>query len=538
MPDRENMARSFDTTNGRRILQGTWPLAVVLLLLAVVAGCTGAPQTTNPATTRTPTPATSPVAILPTPTTERNPGPTSSGTALPQPTKPTPALEMPSPTPAKEVRSERERNGSPRASARDLRTLAQGNNAFALELYRVLSESEGNLFFSPFSISQALAMTLAGAKGETERQMMNTLHYEFPQARLHPSFNALDRELASRGRSLEGEENQFFQLNIANAIWGQHGYEFLPDFLGVLAGHYGSGLRPLDFAGAPEESRTRINEWVSEETRGKVMDLLPTGTVDSFTRLVLTNAIYFNASWTWPFDKGLTQERPFHLAEGGGVRTPMMSETSDDFYGYARREGYQAVELPYSRGEMSMTILLPDEGKFGEVEDSLNSEALDRILDDIEIDHITLTMPLFKFESEFSLDKTLAGMGMPDAFGPNADFSGMTGTRELHISAVVHKAFVSVDERGTEAAAATAVAVPVSGPSKDPIPVTVNRPFIFLIRDRATGTVLFLGRVMNPKTVRSSEEPCATKQVSKCEPVKPQKATRESKAKAKHAYYR
>ena len=242
----------------------------------------------------------------------------------------------------------------------------------------------------------------------------------------------------------------------------------------------------------------KINDWISEETEGKIGDLLPPGTVDSLTRLVLTNAIYFNASWTWPFDKGLTQERPFHLAEGGGIRTPMMSETNDSFYGYAMGDGYQAVDMPYSRGEMSMTILLPDAGKFREFEDSLSAEVLSRILDVIEIDHVALTMPLFQFESQFNLGETLAGMGMPDAFGGSADFSGMTRTKGLQISEVVHKAFVSVDERGTEAAAATGVVMMVSGPSKDPIPVTVDRPFIFLIRDRATGTILFLGRVMNP----------------------------------------
>ena len=169
-----------------------------------------------------------------------------------------------------------------------------------------------------------------------------------------------------------------------------------------------------------------------------------------------------------------------------------------DFYGYARGNGYQAVDVPYSLGEMSMTVLLPDEGTFEEFEDSLNEDALDKILDDIEIDYLKLTMPLFKFESEFSLVETLAGMGMTDAFGARADFSGMTGSKDLQISAIVHKAFVSVDEEGTEAAAATGVAVLESGPTKEPIPVTVNRPFIFLIRDTATGTVLFLGRVMNP----------------------------------------
>ena len=459
------MAQRLVDSARSRYLRWTWPLAIVLLLLAGSSGCEGEFQQALPPATQAPAPASSPVPTLPVQT--------SGG----------------------EVRSDRQRNDSPRASARDLKALVQGNNTFAFELYRELSDGQGNLFFSPFSISQALAMTLAGARGETERQMTNTLHYELPQSALHPSFNALDRELASRGRDLQVEENQFFELNIANAIWGQQGYEFLPEFLDVLAENYGAGLRPMDFAGAPEESRMKINDWVSEETQDKIKDLLPSGAVNKRTRLVLTNAIYFNASWQWPFDKRLTRELPFHLAGGGMVEVPMMTETSRDFYGYVKGEGYQAVDVPYSSGEMSMTILLPDEGTFEEFEDSLNAQGLDRILDDIEIGHITLTMPLFELESEFSLDQTLAEMGMPDAFGAGADFSGMTGTRELWVSEVAHKAFVSVDEEGTEAAAATAVVVLESGPTL----VTVDRPFIFLIRDRATGAVLFLGRVMNPK---------------------------------------
>ena len=459
------MAQRLVDSARSRYLRWTWPLAIVLLLLAGSSGCEGEFQQALPPATQAPAPASSPVPTLPVQT--------SGG----------------------EVRSDRQRNDSPRASARDLKALVQGNNTFAFELYRELSDGQGNLFFSPFSISQALAMTLAGARGETERQMTNTLHYELPQSALHPSFNALDRELASRGRDLQVEENQFFELNIANAIWGQQGYEFLPEFLDVLAENYGAGLRPMDFAGAPEESRMKINDWVSSETQDKIKDLLPSGAVNKRTRLVLTNAIYFNASWQWPFDKRLTRELPFHLAGGGMVEVPMMTETSRDFYGYVKGEGYQAVDVPYSSGEMSMTILLPDEGTFEEFEDSLNAQGLDRILDDIEIGHITLTMPLFELESEFSLDQTLAEMGMPDAFGAGADFSGMTGTRELWVSEVAHKAFVSVDEEGTEAAAATAVVVQESGPTL----VTVDRPFIFLIRDRATGAVLFLGRVMNPK---------------------------------------
>ena len=388
----------------------------------------------------------------------------------------------------------------------------QGNNNFAFNLYRALSDEEGNLFYSPFSVSQALAMTFAGARGETERQMADTLHYRLSQNNLHPAFNALDQELASRGKDPrgtqnQGEANEYFRLNIANAVWGQHGYGFLPDFLDVLAENYGAGMRTMDFAGAPDESRARINDWVAEETGDKVRGLLPLGTIDPSTRLVLTNAIYFNASWHWRFNSRNTKVGPFHLEGGDIVDVPMMTKTSKDFYGYAKGDGYHAVDVPYSWGEMSMTVLLPDEGAMGALEESLNADLLGQIMDDIEIDYITLTMPLFKFESEFSLGKTLAGMGMPDAFDERADFSGMTGSEDLLISQIVHKAFVSVDERGTEAAAATAgVVIPVSEPSKDPIPVTVNRPFIFLIRDTATGTVLFLGRVMNPDTAGGNDQ--------------------------------
>ena len=458
------MARRLIASGWSRCLCWTWPLAIAILLLAGSSGCAGESQHAVPPAAQAPSPASSPVPALPVQAT------------------------------GGEVRSDRERNESPRASVRDLKGLAQGNNAFALDLYRELSNAQGNLFYSPFSISQVLAMAFAGARGETERQMADTLHYELPQSALHASFNALDREFASRGRDLQVEENQFLELNIANAMWGQQGYEFLPDFLDALAENYGAGLRPLDFAGAPEESRAKINDWVSSETQDKIRDLLPAGVVNRLTRLVLTNAIYFNASWQWPFDKRLTRELPFHLAGGGMVEAPMMTETSRDFYGYVKGNGYQAVDVPYSLGEMSMTILLPDQGMFGEFEDSLNAQVLDRIFDDLEIVNIKLTLPLFELESEFSLNQTLAEMGMPDAFGAGADFSGMTGTRELWISEAVHKAFVSVDEEGTEAAASTAVVVLES----EPLMVTVNRPFIFLIRDRDTGTLLFVGRVMNP----------------------------------------
>ena len=442
-------------------------MVATLLLLAGISGCGGESQ-----------------AVLPT----AAPAQGTQGTSV-----------LPAPTTPEELRSDRDRDNSPPANRADLREQVQGNNDFAFDLYRALNDGEGNLFYSPFSISQALAMTFAGARGETERQMADTLQYRLPQSNLHPAFNALDQELASRGKDprgtpKEGGVTEYFRLNIANAVWGQHGFGFLPDFLDVLAESYGAGMRPLDFAGEPEESRARINDWVAEETEDKVKNLLPPGKIDPSTRLVLTNAIYFDASWHWPFKLSNTKVRPFHLEGGGSVDVPMMTETSRDFYGYVKGDGYLAVDVPYSWREMSMTVLLPDDGELGALEDSLNADLLDRIVDDIEIANIKLTMPLFEFESEFNLAKTLAGMGMPDAFGERADFSGMSGTKGLWIAEVVHKALVSVDERGTVAAASTAVVVLESAPTT----VTVDRPFIFLIRDRATGTVLFLGRMMNP----------------------------------------
>ena len=476
-------------------------MVATLLLLAGLSGCGEESPEVLPPTAQAPAQETPLTPVLPTPTTAQAPAQETPQTTV-----------LPTPTTTEELRSDRDRDNSPPATRADLRELVQGNNDFAFDLYRALSDEEGNLFYSPFSISQALAMTFAGAGGETERQMADTLQYQLPQSSLHPAFNALDQELASRGKDRrgtpnQGEPNQYIRLNIASAVWGQHGFGFLPDFLDVLAENYGAGMRPLDFAGAPEESRARINDWVAEETGDKVKNLLRPKTIDPNTRLVLTNAIYFNASWHWPFDRRQTKMRPFHLEGGGSVDVPMMTETSTDFYGYARGDGFQAVDVPYSYGEMSMTVLLPDDGELGSLEDSLNADLLDQIMDDIEIDYVTLTMPLFKFESEFSLGETLAGMGMPDAFDRRADFSGMTGSRDLLISHVVHKAFVSVDERGTGAVASTAgVVIQVSGPSKEPIPVTVNRPFIFLIRDTATGTVLFLGRVMNPDPAGDNEE--------------------------------
>lgn len=393
------------------------------------------------------------------------------------------------------VRSDKQRVTSPDVSEADLATLADGNSAFAFDLYQALREEDGNLFYSPYSISLALAMTYAGARRETAQQMADTLHFILSQDRLHPAFNSLDIELSQRGEGAKGKDGEGFRLNIVNAIWGQEGYKFLPEFLDLLAENYGAGLRPLDFVNAPEESRTTINNWVSDQTEGRIEDLIPQGLIDALTRLVLTNAIYFNAAWQYPFSEDMTEDGPFYLLNEGEVTVPMMRQM--ELFGYAEGDRYQAIELPYDGQELSMVLLLPQTGQFEGFEGSLDAQRVDAIVKDLEFRRVTLTMPKFKFESDFSLKDALIALGMPVAFSGGADFSGMTGYRDLFISDVIHKAFVSVDEAGTEAAAATAV-VMVAAMPPETVEVTVDRPFVFLIRDIQTGTILFVGRIVNP----------------------------------------
>ena len=401
---------------------------------------------------------------------------------------------------AAEVRSDRER-AAPSVGNADLAGLVDGNSAFAFYLYETLRTQEGNLFYSPHSISLALAMTYAGAGGRTASQMADTLRFSLAQDRLHPTFNALDQELAARGTDVQSRDGEGFRLNIVNAVWGQQGHPFREVFLDVLAESYGAGVRPMDFIAAPEESRIAINDWVAESTEDRIRDLIPQGIIDSLTRMVLTNAIYFNASWVSPFSEASTRAQPFHLLDGSSVDVPMM-RTSGDF-GFAAGDGYQAVDLPYVGHELSMTVIVPDRGRFREFEDSLDAGLAERIIANLGFRHVTLDLPKFEFESQFRLSEALKSMGMPDAFDKvSSDFSGMDGRSCLagdpgclYIREVVHKAFVSVDEAGTEAAAATAVVMQTESAPQNPVAVTVDRPFIFLIRDRETAAILFVGRV-------------------------------------------
>ncbi|MEM4202240.1 MAG: serpin family protein [Candidatus Hadarchaeum sp.] len=370
----------------------------------------------------------------------------------------------------------------------DQAELVDGNSSFALDLYRVVRGSEGNLFFSPYSISLALAMTYAGARGFTAQEMAEVLHFTLPQERLHPAFNALDLALMA-----QNSEN--FRLNIANSIWGQIGFEFRQEFLDVLALNYGAGLRGLNFRENPESARVRINDWVSEQTKEKIKDLIPPGAIDALTRLVLTNAIYFNAVWEHQFSENLTADGVFTLLDGSQVTVPMMSWPKGERIRYTEGEGYRAVELPYRDTTAAMLVILPE--SFEEFEGTLTAGRLREIVASLESQNVIVKMPKFRFEFPLDLTETLAGMGMATAFSDQADFTGMAEDR-LKISKVLHKAFISVDEKGTEAAAATAVIMELTAVLPPPIAVSIDRPFIFLIHDTSTGAVLFMGRVLDP----------------------------------------
>lgn len=374
----------------------------------------------------------------------------------------------------------------------DVHAVSQGNNVFALNLYAQLSKEKGNLFFSPNSISTALAMTYAGAKGKTAEDMASTLHFGLPSDRLHAALGDLVKHLNGQGA------NRPYQLSVANRLWGQKNYNFLPAFLKLTENSYGAGLQEVDFVGNAEQARQIINAWVEKETKEKIKELIQKNILNADTRLVLTNAIYFKAGWAIPFpDKG-TMPEDFTLADGKQVKAPTM--TKSEIMSYHQAGNFAAVRIPYKGNALSMIILLPkDANGLGDVEKSLTSAELAKFLQQMKPHRVDLKLPKFKTTSEFSLKKVLSDMGMAIAFSPAADFSGMTTQDSLFISAVIHKAFVDVHEKGTEAAAATAVIMAKSeAPIVPEATFHVNRPFTFLIQENHSGSILFMGRVMNP----------------------------------------
>jgi len=375
------------------------------------------------------------------------------------------------------------------APAGETSRVAADNNAFAADLYAKLAEGKGNLFFSPFSISTALAMTHAGARGQTAEQMAKALHFVLPQDKLHAAMGGLVRQLNEAGKQ------ESAKLIVANALWGHRDFAFLKPFLAINDRYYQAGLRRVDFA-SPESARATINGWVADQTNQLIPELIQRGLIDAETRLVLTNAVYFKGTWLTQFEPKRTREQPFTLATGDKVQAPMMHRTGH--FGYAEAMGWQALELPYQGRELSMVVVLP------RAHDGL--PALEKVFTARFVAQrlrtrsrkVVVMLPKFKLESSFGLSKVLASMGMPDAFTREADFSGMTGGRDLYISAVIHKAVVDVNEEGSEAAAATAVVpAPTNGGKR--VGFRADHPFLFLIRHKPTGSILFLGRLVNPR---------------------------------------
>jgi serpin B len=360
----------------------------------------------------------------------------------------------------------------------------------------VRDRPNAGVFFSPYSISIALAMTYAGAAGTTATAMASTLRIELEEATLHAGFNALDLALAARGRGALGKDGQPFQLHVTNSIWGDKSVEFLPEFLDTLALNYGAGLRLLDFAGNPAASRETINNWVSEETLTRVKELLPRDSIDRETVMVLVNAIYFSAAWKTKFRKESTQPADFTTLSGAVVSVPMMSAV--DQVGYYAGDGVVAVEKQYDGNELSMVLIVPEAGSFASFEANLRSESLGAILDGMQPKSGLLQMPRWKYEAPtLALEALLTALGMGVAFGDDADFSRLS-TERTRIADVYHQAFIAVDENGTEAAAATAVVIGGRGAPRMDFELTIDRPFIYLIRDRATDTIVFMGRVADP----------------------------------------
>jgi serpin B len=393
-----------------------------------------------------------------------------------------------------EVRSQKVREASPAVAPADRRALADGNAAFALALYRQVEAKNPNLVFSPASISTALAMTFAGARGETETQIAQALRFTLPQARLHPALNEVTAALAARGAGTQGADGKPFRLNIVNTTWAQKGFTMESPFLDVLAQSYGAGVNLLDFILATEASRQTINRWVEQQTEERIKDLIPEGVIDAATRLVLTNAVYFNAAWKTPLDKG-TGDGPFYKLGGGTVTVPMMRAELQA--PAAELPGLVAVALPYQDERLSMLVVLPDEGKLAEVEGTLAAQGLGPVTSALQKTTVILSMPRFRFETPIDLKDALSALGMPIAFSSSADFTGINADGGLYLQAVLHKAFIAVAEKGTEAAAATAVVV---GRTSLPqgLNVFANRPFLFFVRDEPTGAILFMGRVADP----------------------------------------
>ncbi len=369
-------------------------------------------------------------------------------------------------------------------------TAVQGNSEFALALYHQLRTMKGNLFFSPYSVSAALAMIYAGARGNTEFQMAQVLHYLLNQEQLHPAFAWLQAILSAL------EKKGRFQLNVANSLWPQEEYPLREDFLALLKLYYGVLITAVNY-GDSETARCIINTWVAEKTEGKIDELISFGMLDELNRLTVVNAIYFKSKWSNSFDQNLTCESPFWIAPDNQVQ--VMTMTQKQVYRYGEDVGLKILEIPYTKHNVSLVVFLPDElDGLVKFESTLSLDNLARWIRGLQMIEVEVHIPRFEMNSAFRLDDALQSMGMTEAFNHQADFSGMTDCEKFFIGSVLHNAFIVVNEEGTEAAAATAIIMRSFG-YPEALPVfRADHPFVFLIRENSTGSILFLGRVVNP----------------------------------------
>lgn len=369
--------------------------------------------------------------------------------------------------------------------------VADGNNRFAVELYAKLKGNEGNLFFSPFSISSALVLAYAGARGDTAIEMRKALHFGPDRPSFHEDFGATVRDLNSGGNE------KGYQLAVANGMWLAKGFQLKKDYLGLVKNVFGAGIRELDFARDSQSARRTINEWVAEHTGDKIKDLLPPGMPGSSTKMVLTNAVYFKGDWASKFKKERTRDLQFTKSDGAKLTVPTMCQTGS--FRYLEEDSLKALELPYVGEDLSMLVILPKKvDGLRELEKKLSYESLQTILNKGSRSEVAVCLPRFNVRSKFMLAETLAAMGMKQSLSaPPADFSGINGRKDLFIGQVIHEGFVDVNEKGTEAAASTAITVKsaMSVTSKE---FKADHPFIFLIRDRTKGIILFMGRVEDP----------------------------------------
>ncbi len=377
-------------------------------------------------------------------------------------------------------------------SKEDASQLAHDGTTFGFELYKTVaaeSEAGDNLFLSPWSVHAALAMTYAGARGQTANEMRSALSLSLEGDALHRAFQAQTAALVG--------EHDGNTVSVGNAFFAGVGYPFRPEYLSVLRTSYGAEAQNVDFAGNPDRGRKVVNNWVENQTNRKIKDLFPQGSIDAMTRLVLANAIHFLGKWEDEFNADETRDEPFLLAGGGEATAPLMRDTRD--VDYHRGEGFQAVRVPYKGGRLAMIILLPDDRDgLPALEQRVSAEFLSSVTGGLHHTEVYLFFPKFEFDASFSLAAALQSLGMKAAFGDGADLSGMDGTKNLFIQSVRHKAYVRVDEKGTEAAAATGVAADLTAMPEAPPLFRADHPFLFLIQDRETGALLFLGRLVKP----------------------------------------